>query len=245
LPGPGCWLGGEGLYSGCRLGLGRCRIRLVALDVDGVVVPIRSSWGYLHERLGVAEEAERGYRWFREGRIGYWEWMYHDTMLWLEARPGLTRWDLEELFEPVEPTAEAREAVRLLRGAGLEVALVSGGVDVLVSKAARVLGVRLWVSPRLAFDPWGRLVPGGDPVLEADRKDRAVLWLARRLGLSMRQVAFVGDSVWDLRGMREACLAVAVNPADREVAEEADYVARDLLDAAYFILSHAEAWRRE
>jgi len=224
--------------------LARCRVRLVALDVDGVVVPIRSSWGFLHERLGVAEEAAAGYRWFREGRIGYWEWMYHDTLLWLEARPGLTRWELEELFAGVEPVPEAYEAVRVLRAAGVEAALVSGGVDVLVSKVARLLGVRLWVSPRLAFDPWGRLVPGGDPVLEADRKDRAVLSLARRLGLSMREVAFVGDSVWDLRGMRESCLAVAVNPADEEVAEEADYVARDLLDAAYFILEHGVAWRR-
>ena len=226
----------------CRA-LPRCRIRLAAFDMDGVVVPIRSSWGYLHERLGVEEEAAAGYRWFREGKIRYWEWMYHDTLLWLEARPGITRWDLEDLFAPVEPVPEAYEAVRLLRSAGIEVALVSGGVDVLVAKTARLLGIKHWISPRLAFDPYGHLVPGGDPVLEADRKDRAVLSLARRLGYTMRQVAFVGDSVWDLRGMREACLAVAVNPASKEVAEEADYVASDLLDAAYFILSHSEAWK--
>jgi phosphoserine phosphatase len=225
-------------------GVPRCRIRLAALDMDGVVVPIRSSWGYLHERLGVAEQAREGYRLFREGRIRYWEWMYYDTSLWLQARPGITRWDIEELFDPVEPTPEAREAVRLLRGAGVEVALISGGVDALVAKTARILGIRHWVSPRLAYDPYGHLVPGGDPVLEADRKDRAVLALARRLGYTMRQVAFVGDSVWDLRGMREACLAIAVNPADREVAEEADYVAKDLLDAAYFILQHTETWKR-
>lgn len=221
----------------------RCRIRLAAFDVDGVLVPVRSSWGYLHERLGVAGEASRSYRWFMEGRIGYWEWMFLDTSLWLEARPGLTRWDLEELFGPVEPVPEAYDALRILREAGIEPVLVSGGVDVLVSKVARLLGVRHWVSPRLAFDARGFLVPGGDPALEADRKDRAVLSLARRLGYSMREVAFIGDSYWDLRGMREACLAVAVNPVDDRVVEEADYVARDLVDAALFIVEHSVAWR--
>ena len=224
-------------------GGGRCRIRLVAFDVDGVLVPVRSSWGYLHERLGTQEESSANYRLFMMGRIGYWEWMYLDTLAWLEARPGLTRWDLEDLFEEVPLSPGAVEAVKLLREAGIEPVLVSGGVDVLVSRVARLLGVRHWVSPQLAFDPWGRLVPGGAPRLEADRKDRAVLSLARRLGYTMREVAFVGDSVWDLRGMREACLAVAVNASDPRVAEEADYVARDLLDAVYFILSHASSWR--
>ncbi|NOZ88624.1 MAG: HAD-IB family phosphatase [Crenarchaeota archaeon] len=221
----------------------RCRIRLVAFDVDGVLVPVRSSWAYLHERLGTHEASGTNYKLFMEGRIGYWEWMYLDTLAWIEARPGITRWELEELFDPVEPIPQAYEAVKLLREAGIEAALVSGGVDVLVSKVARLLRIRHWVSPALAFDPWGRLIPGGDPRLEADRKDRAVLRLARRLGLSMREVAFVGDSVWDLRGMREACLAVAVNTEDPRVIGEADYVAEDLLDAVYFILEHGVSWK--
>ena len=116
---------------------------------------------------------------------------------------------------------------------------MSGGVDILVSRIARELGIRYWVSPALVFDPWGRLVPGGEPRLEADRKDKAVLRLAKKLGYTMRQVAFVGDSKWDLKGMREACLAIAVNPADNEVIREADYVARDLVEAAEFIVKHA------
>ena len=221
---------------------GRCRIRLTAFDVDGVILPIRSSWGYIHKRVGTTRESKLNYRLFMEGKIGYWEWMFLDTLAWIEAMPGITRWDLEEFFSNVPINRDAYEAVRILREAGIESALVSGGVDVVVSRVARELGIKYWVSPALAFDPWGRLVPGGEPRLEADRKDRAVLSLARRLGYTMREVAFVGDSRWDLRGMREACLAIAVNPHDDYVVEEADYVAKDLLDAAYFILEHSYTW---
>jgi phosphoserine phosphatase len=218
-----------------------CRIKLVAFDVDGVLVPIRSSWGYVHEKLGTTRESEINYNAFKNGVIRYWEWMYLDTLAWIEARPGITKWDLVELFSEVRLSPGAEEAVKELRRKGLEVALVSGGVEVLVEKVAELLGIKHWVCPALSYDPWGRLVPGGEPRLEADRKDRAVLNLAKRLGLSLRNVAFVGDSYWDLRGMREACLAVAVNPSDDRVVEEADYVAKDLLDAARFIIEHAES----
>ena len=218
-----------------------CSIRLVVFDVDGVLVPIRSSWGYIHEKLGTTEESKLNYNAFMRGAIRYWEWMYLDTLAWIEARPGITRWDLEALFSSVDPFPEAPVAIEKLRSKGLELALVSGGVEVLVEMIAQRLGIRHWVCPALSYDPWGRLVPGGEPRLEADRKDRAVRELAKKLGLSMRNVAFVGDSYWDLRGMREACLAIAVNPSDDRVVEEADYVAKNLVDAADYIIEHAEA----
>ncbi len=222
-------------------GRGGCIVRMVAFDVDGVLVPVRSSWGYLHEVLGTTRESRLNYQLFMEGRIGYWEWMYLDTLAWVEARPGITRWELERLFEKIPLVKGAREAVNMLRRAGVEVVLVSGGVDILVERVARLLRVKHWVSPVLAFDPWGRLVPGGEPRLEADRKDRAVRSIAKRLGYTMREVAFVGDSYWDLRGMREACLAIAVNPHDEAVRREADYVVESIVDAAKIILEHARS----
>lgn len=217
-----------------------CDIRLVVFDVDGVLVPIRSSWGYIHEKLGTTKESRLNYNAFMKGIIKYWEWMYLDTLAWIEARPGITKWDLEELFEPVQLSPGATEAVEMLRSKSMEIALVSGGVEVLVEMVAQRLGIKHWICPALSYDPWGRLVPGGEPRLEADRKDRAVRGLAKKLGLSMRNVAFIGDSYWDLRGMREACLAIAVNPSDERVVDEADYVATSLLDAASYVITHSK-----
>ncbi len=214
------------------------RVRLAVFDVDGVLVPIRSSWDHVHRSLGVVEQARLNYELAVTRRIGYWEWMYMDTLLWVEARPGITRWDLERIFSNVNPVPEAYEAVRLLKSHGIEVALLSGGVDILVSKVAAKLGVRYWVANMLAYDPWGRLVPGGYAAVEADRKDRALRRLARRLGTPMSMVAYIGDSRWDLEAMKEACLAIAVNSEDDELVKYADHVARDVLEAARIIVEN-------
>lgn len=210
---------------------------LVVFDLDGVLVPIDSSWGYVHRLLGTTEAAEVNYRLYRLGVIGYWEWMYLDTLAWVEASPGLTRWELEEMFRPVKPFSEAREAVRLLHRRGFLVAIVTGGVDVFAYRVASEVGADYWAANILAFDPWGRLVPGGYPMVEADRKDRVVRVLAAEAGVPMNRVAFVGDSRWDIRGMMESGFAVAVNPKDNEVVAAADYVAGDVLEAAEVISS--------
>ncbi len=218
----------------------RCRVKLVVFDVDGVLVPIRSSWGYIHEKLGTLRESKLNYHLFREKKIGYWEWMYLDTLAWIEARPGITKWDLEKLFREIEIPLVVRKAFNKVKQRGLVTALVSGGVDVLVSRIANELRADYWVSPQLAFDPWGRLIPGGLPRIEADRKDRAVLSLARSLGFSLREVAFIGDSKWDLEGMKESCLSVAVNigDEDEDIRRIADYVASDIEEAVDVVLRY-------
>ena len=156
------------MRKGCK------QIKAVVFDVDGVIVPIKSSWGYIHEKLGTVEASKRNYRLFLEGKIGYWEWMYLDTLAWIEAFPGLTRWDLEEIVSDVDPLPEAYEVVKCLKKRGYKVGLLSAGVEVVVAKVARLLGIEYWMAPLLEFDYRGRLVPGGYPLVEVSKKHVAL-----------------------------------------------------------------------
>ncbi len=210
---------------------------LVALDVDGVLVPIKSSWQYVHERLGTTREAMINYRLFMNGKIGYWEWMYLDTLAWIEARPGITIWDLVDIFRSVNVKEDALCGVRVLRDTcNTVIALISGGVNVLVERVARTVRADYWFSPKLAFDPQGRLVPGGEPLVEADRKDRILRKLASMLGIPIERTVFIGDSIWDLRGMKEAGFSVAVNTSDERVLAVASTRADNLCQAAQIIV---------
>jgi len=215
-------------------------IKLAIFDVDGVLVPIKSSWQYVHEKLGTLKEAERNLKLFLEGKIGYWEWMYLDTLAWIEANPGITIWDLIELFKEVDVSSDGLCAAKLLHSSNIPIVLVSGGINILVEKVARRIGALLHFSPKLSFDYYGRLVPGGDPIVEADSKDKIVEAISKKLNIEKSEIAFIGDSIWDLKGMKAAGIAVAVNTSDARVLEVADIVSDNVCDAIRKLLQ----WNR-
>ena len=181
-------------------------LEAVFFDVDGVLTEVRSSWEYVHRRLGVLEEAREYYRAFVEGRISYEDWMALDTGLWVRARGGrLHRRELEGILSEVKVRRGARELVSWLHRRGVKVALVSLGVELLVNRVAWEVGADAWVAPRLRFDKRGYLQPGGIP-LPAPRGPRDKGWAVRRLswmlGVDPSRSAYVGDSIWDASAFR-------------------------------------------
>jgi len=188
----------------------RPRIKLVIFDVDGVLVNVKSSWGFLHEWFGVAEEAARVRRLFEEGAIDYVKWMELDTSLWIRARGGrLHRRELVEALSHVKLVPGALDVARWARRRGLRLALVSSGVDLLVRRVASELGVDAWVANKLVFDKEGYLVPGGVPLVGVD-KAPAVRRISWELGVNPREAVFVGDSAWDASAMKAVGYGVAV-----------------------------------
>lgn len=182
------------------------RIKIVFFDVDGVLTEVRSSWQYVHERLGVSERALEAVKLFEEGRIGYEEWMRLDTSLWIEASGGkLHRSALAGILAEIPIREGARELVSWLHRRGVIVALVSSGVDLLVQRVAREVGADVYVSPRLRWDKRGYLLPGGHPLV-TPTGPRGKAWAVKRIageyGVDLGEAVFVGDSKWDAEAMR-------------------------------------------
>ncbi len=212
------------------------KIKCVAFDVDGVLVDFESSWWRVHEALGTTKLAKLHHELYRRGVIGYWEWMYLDTLLWIEAKPGITIWDIDSMLS-CRVSDDVKSLVRELKARGLRVILVSGGIDVLVSRVASMLGVDAWEAPRLAFDPWGKLVPGGYSSVIAGVKSKALKKLLSRFNISPQETVFVGDSLWDVDAMRMCCYSIAFRPKDRNVVEEACTVVSSFNDLRRVLLS--------
>lgn len=213
------------------------RVRLVIFDVDGVLVPVKSSWQYLHEFFGVSGEAEVYRVMFERGLIDYATWMELDISLWLRARgKPIHRSELVEILSRIEVNSEAPEVFRWLRRRGVRIALVSGGVDLLVSRVAELLGADVWMANKLSFDKRGYLIPRGVPLVGV-WKDRAVRVLAGSLGVSLENVMFVGDSVWDKPAMRIVGYPVRYNDVDNILADVARYEIRRLAELVDLIKS--------
>ncbi|MCE4620841.1 MAG: HAD-IB family phosphatase [Desulfurococcales archaeon] len=181
-------------------------LEAVFFDVDGVLTEYKSSWDYIHRKLGVTEEAQVNYDLFLQGRISYEDWMLLDTKLWVEAAGGrLHKDELYRILSEIPIRKGARELVSWLHRIGVKVALVSLGVEPLVARVAREVGADVWMAPRLRYDKRGYLIPGGIPV-PAPGSERGKGWAVKRLamllGVSLSRSAYVGDSVWDADAFR-------------------------------------------
>lgn len=93
--------------------------------------------------------------------------------------------------------------MQLLRQAGLRLAIITGRVSHSVAQRARELGIEECVQ-----DPQARKLP-------------AMKALCTRLGISLDNVAFVGDDLPDLPVLRAVGLPIAVGNAVPEVAAAA------------------------
>ena len=183
-------------------------VKIVAFDMDGVLVPIKNSWDLIHEKFGVLKEAKAVAKSFFQGKISYYEWLYLSTLLWVKSRKGeVYRRDLEEAFEGVKVSSGFKQLVDRLKREGRRVVIISGGVSVLLERVASELGVSEWYSSILVFDDKGRLVPGGIPVVEAGGKDKILLSVMSKYRVRSEESAYVGDSVWD----REAFAVVGLS----------------------------------
>jgi len=208
--------------------LGR-RVKIVLFDMDGVLVPIRSSWAYLHEYFGVSEEARRVMRLFEEGRIDYLDWMRLDTELWVRARGRVHIRELIEAFERVPIRPEAPKVARELHRRGILVGIVSGGIDLLARRVAREIGADVWVANKLSFDKYGYLVPGGVPLVGVD-KSRVVRRILGEYGIPPENAMFVGDSRWDATAMRIVGYPVAFGEGCPELERVARCRVRSLTE---------------
>ncbi|MBZ9557188.1 MULTISPECIES: HAD family hydrolase [unclassified Modicisalibacter] len=97
------------------------------------------------------------------------------------------------------------QGIKLLRQAGVEVALITGRDSPMVTRRAAALGIE-------------HVFQGSDAKLDLLRR------LIQRLGLAMHQVAYCGDDLPDLAPIKRAGLGISVPNAPRYIREHALWV---------------------
>lgn len=193
--------------------------RLLLLDMDGVLVKIKSSWGYMHRYFGSSQEDvfNRYFRLYASGRIGYQEWMKADIehLLRSVGRP-IYRGDLEEAFSKVEIYDHSYELIEIAKRRRAFVAIISGGVNILASMIARRLGIRHEYSNILIFDERDALIPGGIPRVEPLKKDYVVRRILRATGQEPGDAIYIGDSYWDYPAFRAVGIPILYDEKGEE-----------------------------
>ena len=196
-------------------------VELVCFDMDGVLIDVGSSWVMVHKHFGVQNEASL--RAYLNGEFDDREFIRRDASLWLRLKPKLRREDFEAIFRvpPFMPGVE--RTVETLRAEGIEMAIVSGGVDVMAENVARRLGIPRVAANGFVYDAEGHIT--GEGVVRTPLNDKAapVVRFAHDLGVPLSRVLAVGNSLPDVSMFEVAGRSIAFHPEDDYTRDHATW----------------------
>jgi HAD superfamily PSPase-like hydrolase len=211
-------------------------LKLVIFDCDGVLADSDSSWEYVHRSFGVDNNASLAA--YLRGEFDDAEFIRRDIKLWfgLFGRVHISK--ITGILDNVLLIPGAPEAVGELRKRGIKTAIVSAGLEPLVSRVARTCGIDIKLSNGLVTDKDGFLTGEGIVQVPLGGKGQVVRELIGKLGLRKQDCAAIGDRVWDCMMFDEVGTRIAFNPADGEVGDSADVVVRrkDLREVLKYLL---------
>jgi phosphoserine phosphatase len=194
-------------------------LRLVALDMDGTLVDVPSSWAMVHAHFG-AENAE-GLRRFMAYEIDDLEFVRTDVRIWWRYRPNLHIDDIAAILAAAPIMPGARSLIDGLRARGVRTAIISGGIDVLAHRVARELGIDVSLANGFRLDAEGRLTGEGIVRVPIHRKEDVLADLQAQLGIGPSETASVGNSEIDVGLFRRSRMGIAFLPEDDKVRDGA------------------------
>lgn len=183
-------------------------IRVVFFDCDGTLTRVRSSWEYLHRRLGLWESGAHKYQdLFRQGLIDYEEFCRRDALLWR----GMPAASVHEVISEIPYQTDAQGCIEALKARGIYTVMVSTGLSFLVDKVKVELGIDEAFSNDLVVED-GVLTGEIRLSVAHDGKGRVVKDLLALRCLSPEEAAAVGDGEGDRDMFQAVGLAIGFHP---------------------------------
>jgi HAD superfamily PSPase-like hydrolase len=181
------------------------KFKLVAFDLDGVLVEEPSAWWTLHHAFGTNEASKKNLQAYEVGNIDYPEFMRRDISLWGTRKIN----EVENVLFKFNLSESAPEICDLLHQRRYELAILSAGIDILARAVSRKLKIEHWIANGLEVGVEGVLTGEGIFRVDLKEKDRALKELIRPLGIPFSHVVAVGDSKYDVSFMRACGAGIA------------------------------------
>jgi len=197
-------------------------IRLVAFDMDGTLVDVKSSWAAVHDHFG--ESNDESVRLFLDDQIDDLEFLRRDILLWWKHRPAISVEDLEGILATVPLVPGCTALFEALRERRILTAIVSGGIDLLARRIGRELGVDYVLANGFRVDADGRLTGEGIIRVPIKGKEGVLRSIQEQLGVAPEETAAVGNSDIDVGLFRRSRIGIAFRPEDDSVRRHATAV---------------------
>ncbi|NHJ13300.1 MAG: HAD family hydrolase [Candidatus Thorarchaeota archaeon] len=198
------------------------KFRLAVFDVDGTLTNHSSIWWRLHEHFGTEALGKVYYDQYFEGTISYKQWADFDAALW----KGQPLQSVMEVVRNTELTMGAKEAIDTLKERGVQVAILSSGLDVMADDIAKRLGIDYVITNHLLHKD-GILTGDVDVRVGWAEKADELERISQHFHTALNETAFIGDGRNDMAAFKIAGLSIAFNPKYDDVSEAADVTVRE------------------
>ncbi|MFH1787832.1 MAG: HAD family phosphatase [Candidatus Altiarchaeota archaeon] len=192
-------------------------IKLVAFDLDGVLVEEPGSWMQVHIALGTQERALQNASDFFNGKITFEEWARKDVMLWRGVKVSTIR----DILYKVPLMPGAAETLTQIKSQGIKIAIITGGLKILADRILETYGLDYSVGNELT-EKNGR-VTGVKKDVDFYGKGKILTEIAEQEGITTQECACIGDHINDIPMFKIAGLSIAFNPKDDELEKNAHH----------------------
>lgn len=209
---------------------------LVCFDMDGVLIPIRSSWYWIHQCLEI--ENEDAYNAYINKEIDQLEFMRRDISLWTSVKPDMCVNDLIKFFKDVPLINGIQETIACLKANGIRCVIVSGGIDLAAKMIATEFGFDDYIADEICSHENGCLTGEGKRNVDLSNKGINVLEFIKKYNTTPERTVSIGNSYTDITMFENSGMSIAFNPTDIYTEEAATHTLRtdNISDILEFIL---------
>lgn len=197
------------------------KFELVCFDVDGTLVD-GISWHLLTEGLGCSRQEDIDI--FNRACRGEVSFIKAEKLIrkMYQESGNANKSFIKKIFDGIKIRREARNLISCLRKKGYKVYLISGAIDIYIEIIAKKLKVDGYLAnSSLVFDNKGKLQKINYRHNQEEIKVKQLRKLVKKLGISMNQVAFVGDNDNDIEVFKETKHGIAVFSSSEELKKVA------------------------
>ncbi len=199
-------------------------MKLIAYDLEGVLVDHRSIWIDISEITGTSEMNMVHRERYVSGEITYKEWSDIVVGSW----NGFDVKKIEDLVAKAPIMKGARETIETLRISGYKQGIISNSISILTGDVGELLGIdKEYITSNVLLVNNGELTGTISSYHGWGDKVKTLRRYARSLGISMKDTIAVGDDINDIEMIKESGIGIAFNPKSTLLEEAADVVIKE------------------
>ncbi|KQB34851.1 MULTISPECIES: HAD-IB family phosphatase [Acidiplasma] len=202
------------------------KTKMVFFDMDGVITREKSSWHYVHSRLGV--DNSQNYKMYMDGKISYDEFFELDIKMWMAKFGKIKKSTIINILDEIKIRNCFDNVMSSLRKMSVKTAIVSGGISWLAEKIGAKYGINYVYANEILTDDNGYIIPAGRISVIPDRKDIVINKIIRASGIDKKETLSVGDSAGDYSMLVSTDRFLSINSDDKILNENAFAVINNL-----------------